>query len=140
MNTSVLETCPEPFGRLCGQAIEWLDEDRAIVVDVRFLQCNHATDFEIAKDATQRIKWICRIHEHEASDDRVHSRANLNCAEIANRETYVSQTIRRSALLGERHLGGVQVCTDYAAAQPYKARRQECDITRSGSDIKNVHP
>src|SRR5271169_1485610 len=120
--------------------MEWLDEDGTIVIDVRFLQCNHATDFEIAKDATQRIKWICRIHEHETPNDRVHSWANLNFSEIPNRETHVSQTIRPGALLGERHLGGIQVCTDYTAARPNKPGRQECDITRSRSDIKNMHP
>ncbi len=79
----------------------------------------------------QRVKWICRIHEHETPNDRVHSGANLNFSEISNHETHVSQAIRLSALFGECHLRGVQVCTDYTAARPYKLGRQECDITRS---------
>src|SRR6266702_2258544 len=116
MNTSVFETRSEPFSRLGGQAIEWLDEDGTIVVDVRLLQCDHATDFEIAKDATQRVKWICRIHEHETPNDRVYSWANLNFSEISHHETHVRQAMRHSALLGERHLGGIPVCTDYTAA------------------------
>src|ERR1022692_4748497 len=105
MNTGVLESRSEPFSSLGGQAIEWLNQDGTIIVDDRLLQCDHTSRFEISERAPQRVKWICRIHEHETTNDSVYVWAKLDLPKIPHYKTHISQAVCSCPLLGERHLG-----------------------------------
>ena len=139
MNASVPEARSEPFNSLGGQAIAWLDENGTVVVDNRLLQCDYPSDFEAAERATQCVKWIFHIHEHQTANDRIYSRFDLDFTKIPGNEPYVGQVIGLSPLLGECHLGPITVCTNYAASWPDKSSGQECDITGSRADIQDAH-
>ncbi len=69
----------------------------------------------------------------------VYGWAKLDLPKIPHDKTHIGHAVPSRPLLGECHLGGITIHANDTASRRYKTGRGECDVTRSGADIKDAH-
>jgi hypothetical protein len=108
-------------------------------VHIELVQGDDAAAPNLRQQLSQGAHGSRRVHQHEATDERVGRRVEHHFVEFSRLEAHVAQACDRRARRGHGDSIGRTVHADHRTSRADKVRGEERNVPGAASDVEHAH-